>query len=207
MTEELRSDWPERQARDIGERVKTFREVSGMRVQSVADICTHELGYKLNRTSLNNLEAGLRKSVSVAEVAAIATAIGTSPLSLIVDPGSPDNVEIVGGTSVSSWQAWKWWIGDETFGIVDGQDNELAKGTARIVRDLRLIDSQLKLHQRQVERGMEEYSRESAMMILLAKNRLDDSGVKFDVPDSILELGRQRLREIEQRGMEGDTDV
>lgn len=206
MTEELRSDWPERQAKAIGERVRVLREASGMRVQSVADICTHELGYKLNRTSLNNLEAGLRKSVNVAEIAAIATAIGAAPLSLLMDLSSADEVEIVGGTKKSAWEAWQWWAGEHTVDIIDGQDNEQAKRTGEIVGLMRTIDESVRSYRKFSDQdgfaGAGERMRANSMNAVFAARTLKAvHGVEPRIPAEIRQEGERHIDGLRDIGL------
>ncbi|MGO3072435.1 MAG: hypothetical protein ACTIID_12875 [Brevibacterium linens] len=206
MTEEREADWPERQAKVIGERVKTLRESSGMRVQEVADICTNELGYRLNRTSLNNLEAGLRKSVNVAEIAAIATAIGAAPLSLLMDLSTANEVEIVGGTRLPAWEAWQWWGGEYAVDIIAGQDNEQAKRTGEIVGLMRTIDESVRSYRKFSDQdgfaGAAERMKANSMNAVFAAQTLEAvHGVVHRIPTEVKREGERHIDGLRDIGL------
>ncbi|MCQ9386798.1 helix-turn-helix domain-containing protein [Brevibacterium moorei] len=143
MTQDQGETWPERQAKQVGVRVKQLREQAGLTASQVADTCTKQLDYKLNRTALNNLEAGLRKSVTVAEIAAIATAIGAAPLSLLIDIAGERDVEFVGNNFAKPWDAWRWWVGEKELPVIPGQDNELATQSGQVATLMRELATQV----------------------------------------------------------------
>ena len=97
-----------RQAAAVGARVRRVRLAVGISVQSVADYCTNELGYKMLRTTLANLESGARKNITVAEVSVLAKALGVPPLSLLYPIDEPQEVEVLPGVMKTSWEAWRW---------------------------------------------------------------------------------------------------
>jgi transcriptional regulator with XRE-family HTH domain len=103
MTE---ATWQERMAARIGARVRQVRIDAGLGVQEVANHCTEALGFKMLRTTLANLEAGTRKSVSISELVVLAEALNISPLDLLYPITETEPVEYLPGDQVSPWEAW-----------------------------------------------------------------------------------------------------
>ncbi|MFC7402914.1 helix-turn-helix domain-containing protein [Citricoccus sp. GCM10030269] len=99
--------WQERLAAHVGSRVKALRNAQGKSAQDVADHCTNELGFKLLRTTLANLESGARKNVTLGEVVALAAALDVSPMVLMFPPESSETIEYLPGWSLSQWEAWQ----------------------------------------------------------------------------------------------------
>lgn len=108
MTEEVLNTWTNRQARSIGTRVRRVRIAAELSVQRVADICTNELGFKMLRTTLANLEAGTRQNVTVGELSAVATALGVAPIALLFPVDEQGQVEVLPGDYRDPWSAWLW---------------------------------------------------------------------------------------------------
>ncbi len=104
-------DWGERFTHTVVAGIKAYREQRGWKVQELADRCT-ELGYPMRRTTLSNLESGLRKSITLHEVLIIAVALGVPPVMLIF-PGLPtEPVEYRPGVTIESWPAARWFTGE-----------------------------------------------------------------------------------------------
>lgn len=78
------ADWADQITETIVKRVTACRESKSWTVQTLADRCT-ETGYSLNRTTLSNLENGLRKSITVTELVALARALQVYPEELAPD--------------------------------------------------------------------------------------------------------------------------
>lgn len=126
----------------IGYQVKSLREQSGFSAAEVANIATN-IGYHLQRTSLANLEAGRRKSISVAELSVLATILGTSPLALMF-PLAPEErasrYEFVPGQHGRSLEAWKWFTGEAPVQVFSGIDNSKAETNWRIFDRTRRLE-------------------------------------------------------------------
>lgn len=200
MTNEDTVPWSERQAKEIGARIKRLREQTGMSVAAVADIATYELGYKLNRTALNNLESGLRKSISVAEVAVIATAIGAAPLALVIDP-KDDDVEFVGNNHTTGWDAWRWFNGEKLIDVVEGQDNELASATGSYVQLRRELEDSIgllyEIRDRSTDTTPEDVTRQ-ALMVYYNWRTLENNGHEFTLPDDVHREAMRAARQLLQ---------
>ncbi len=66
---------------------------------------TDELGYRVSRTTISEIENSGRKSLSVAELVVLAEAVGVDPLSVLY-PGPPDQlVEYLPGEWVTTAEA------------------------------------------------------------------------------------------------------
>ncbi|ABK02742.1 hypothetical protein Arth_1348 [Arthrobacter sp. FB24] len=79
-----------------------------MSVQAVADTCTNEIGYKLLRTTLANLESGSRRNITIAEISAIAAALRVPPAALLFPVDEPGPVEVLPGDYRSPFAGWLW---------------------------------------------------------------------------------------------------
>lgn len=163
-----------------------------MTASSVAEISTYELGYRLNRTALNNLEAGLRKSVAVAEIQAIATAIGAAPLSLIIST-SECQESVVENKQVDGWTAWKWFTGEEQLEIVEGQDNALSKATGNFVRWKRALEESVEAFNTAREANDQKTAQEEALVAFISKQRLNDAGHEAELPEPVYAAGKAAL--------------
>lgn len=122
-------DWAERQARRIGRQVRSLREQAGLSATVVASIATN-LGYPMQRTALANLEAGRRKTISLAEISVFATILGTSPLALLFPLDSAlgdDSCEYFPGWHGRGLQAWGWFTGAKPINGPAGVDDSDAR--------------------------------------------------------------------------------
>ena len=81
-----------------------------MSAQDLADRCAL-LGMPIHRSVLANLENGRRPSVSVAELLVLATALEVPPILLALPLGHEDEIEILPGVAVNTWDAGRWWAG------------------------------------------------------------------------------------------------
>lgn len=100
------NDWQSRLAAHVGDRVRELRSAQRLSAQDVATICTERVGFKLLRTTLANLEAGTRKSVTLGEVIALAEALGTSPAVLLFPLTRNRPVEYLPNEMHPAWAAW-----------------------------------------------------------------------------------------------------
>ena len=70
------------------------------------------LGVSLKRAVIANLESGVRRTISVAEVLALAYVLGVPPLLLLVPVGEAGEVEILPGVDAEPWDAARWITGE-----------------------------------------------------------------------------------------------
>lgn len=111
MTETHEEDWQQQLATVVGRRVKSLRDDAGLSAQQVATRCTVELGFKMLRTTLANLEAGTRKNITVGEIIALAEVLGVPPLTLLFPLDSPAEVNYLPHAKVSPHKAWREFTG------------------------------------------------------------------------------------------------
>lgn len=69
------------------------------------------MGYPLPRSTIANIESGRKAAIAVQEIAVIARALGTSPISLLYDVESNELVEICPGLHRLPIEAVEWFSG------------------------------------------------------------------------------------------------
>lgn len=89
--------------------VRRYRAMRGMSAQQLADRCT-ELGVPIKRSVLANFESGRRPIVSVPELMVFAEALGVPPIRLLFPLGYQDEVEVLPGKSLDTWEALKSFV-------------------------------------------------------------------------------------------------
>ncbi len=103
--------WGERVTRAIAGQIRRWRHERGLSTERLADECAR-LGMPVPRSVLANLENGRRESVTVAELAVIAAALGVAPALLLFPIGLADSAEYLPGRSALPWDAARWWAGE-----------------------------------------------------------------------------------------------
>ncbi|ANO05331.1 MULTISPECIES: helix-turn-helix domain-containing protein [Mycobacteroides] len=102
-------DWQQRQTAQIGAAIKALR--GDRSAQWVSDM-TADLGQRVTRSIITDIEIGRRKYVAVHELSLIAAALGVSPSHLLTwDRLSDGDVAVLPGRSVTGYQAGQWWGG------------------------------------------------------------------------------------------------
>jgi len=97
------------------------------------------------------MREGLRQTVTVADVLVLARALGVPPLLLIFPLGSSEAVEVMPGQEIPTWQAAKWFMGDQPYPtraddrwVVAGDDwDDWDEGPAQLVVAHRGHDAEL----------------------------------------------------------------
>lgn len=103
--------WSEDQARAIGE---TIRALRGARSAQWLSDRTEELGNKVSRSTISEIETARRKTVTTAELIVLAAALKVPPL-LLLFPGLPTAaVEYLPGDEVATWRAHRRFAGTTT---------------------------------------------------------------------------------------------
>jgi len=95
-------DWSTEQAKVVGLEIKRLR--GGHSGQWLSDR-THELGYRVARTTISELENGKRKYISVAELVVLAQALDTAPVVLLYPPPYDEEVEYAPGVMMPRFDA------------------------------------------------------------------------------------------------------
>lgn len=89
--------WGEVMANRVGEMMKTRRENMGKSGQWVSDR-TAELGNRVSRSTISELETGRRKSITVEDLIVLADALEAPPLDLLYpDGGDYEEIEYLPG--------------------------------------------------------------------------------------------------------------
>ena len=104
----MAKDWAADQATRVGGELKRLR---GRRSGQWLSDRTVELGYRVPRTTISELENGKRKYVSTAELAILARALDTAPIALLYAPPYQDEIDLLPGQASTSWSAAKWFSG------------------------------------------------------------------------------------------------
>jgi hypothetical protein len=87
---------------------------------------TAELGMRIPRSVLANLESGRRNTVSAAEVLVLAAALDVSPALLMFPIGRLDLMEAMPDLPLPPWQAYTWFTGERELGFFTGAGARLA---------------------------------------------------------------------------------
>lgn len=104
----MSNDWAADQALQVGAELRRLR--AGRSGQWLADR-TAELGHRINRTTLSEVESGKRAYITTAEVAVLARALDTAPIGLVYPPPYDADVEVVPGWTMTKWHATQWFSG------------------------------------------------------------------------------------------------
>jgi hypothetical protein len=108
----LQVDWADDVTRRIALEVKRLR---GARSAQWLSDRTAELGHRVARSRISDLEVGRRTRVDVAELVVLARALEVSPTMLLLPLGRADVVEVLPGREVYTWEAVTWFAGVESF--------------------------------------------------------------------------------------------
>jgi len=98
--------WSERLTAAVVASITAHREAKGWKVQELADRCT-AVGYPMKRTTLSNLESGLRKSIALHELLVLAFTLDVPPAVLAVPLGKTDLFELLPGQHIPTPDAFR----------------------------------------------------------------------------------------------------
>lgn len=107
-------DWSARVTQVVGREIRRHRDERNMSAQQLSDACD-KLGVPIERSVISNLENKRRAIVSVPELLALARALGVPPLMLVFPVGREEEVEVLPGKHVPTWQAVMWFTGEAPF--------------------------------------------------------------------------------------------
>lgn len=108
-------DWRSRLAKSVAEEVRRLRLESGLSVQKVADLFEEEYGLPMKRSVLANFEGGRRPALSVAELVVLARILGVPPVQLLFPVGRQQESHALPGEPVDTWEALKWFTGEQAW--------------------------------------------------------------------------------------------
>lgn len=143
-------DWSARLVAVVAGEVRRYRNERGLSAQQLSDACSN-LGMPIPRSVLANLESGRRTTLTVPELLILAKALGVPPLLLVFPVGRRELTEALPGREVPTWEAARWFTGEEPFPtrhgdewLVSTQDHaDWAEGGAPLV-DMRFQEALFK---------------------------------------------------------------
>jgi transcriptional regulator with XRE-family HTH domain len=104
----MAKDWAADHAQRVGRELKRLR---GRRSGQWLSDRTSELGYRVPRTTISELENGKRKYVSTAELAILARALDTAPVALLYPAPYRGEIDVLPDQSSTAWSAAEWFSG------------------------------------------------------------------------------------------------
>jgi len=109
MKDQLKeAPWEEAFSSAIVSRIAEWKRRRGLSTAGLASRYSEIAGRRLNVTALNNILAGKRKSIGVAEVFLFARALDVSPMNLMLPVDSNTAEEVLPGWSLDAWTALCW---------------------------------------------------------------------------------------------------
>jgi transcriptional regulator with XRE-family HTH domain len=121
--------WEVEHARRIGTEVQRLRKAANQSAQWLSER-TEQLGLKMTRQAIADLENGRRRFVTTAELVILAVALDTPPVCLVYPGPYDSSLEIVPGQQGTEFDAAQWFSGIDlpTVPIDPAQDSALELG-------------------------------------------------------------------------------
>ena len=121
--------WEVEHTRRIGAEVQRLRKAAKQSAQWLSDR-TEQLGLKITRQAITDLENGRRRFVTTAELVILAVALDTPPVCLVYPGPYDSSLEIIPGRRGTEFDAAQWFSGIDlpTVPIVPAQDSALELG-------------------------------------------------------------------------------
>lgn len=107
------TDWPTSVARHLAAAVRRYRKLRKLSAQQLSERCG-ELGLEISRATLADLENGRRVTFTVPELLVLSRALDVAPVLLLFPLGIEGTAEIAPGLSLPTWDAVKWFSGEES---------------------------------------------------------------------------------------------
>jgi transcriptional regulator with XRE-family HTH domain len=125
-----RAEWSTRITRLTAIRIRVWRERRGLSAQQLSDKSA-ELGYRVPRSVIANLENERRHFIGLAEVLILAAALDVPPVLLITAVGEQDHIELLPGLETTAWRGRGWLLGARhlpysTFSLADWDESRRA---------------------------------------------------------------------------------
>lgn len=139
----MSESWVDEQTERIAAEIKRLR---GRRSRQWLADRISDLGHDVSPAVIADLETGMRKSITVAELLIIAAALGTPP-GLLLFPDYPDGyVEVLPDLDANSESAVEWLAGDGLYALETGTSTP----TSYVVNPHPLVEA---VRTRRAERG------------------------------------------------------
>ena len=125
----LVNTWEVDQAHRTGREVQRLRKAAGLTAQQLGERAG-ELGLKMTRQAISDLENGRRRYVTTAELVILAVALDTPPVCLVYPGPYERSIEIIPGREGAEFDAAQWFSGIALgeVPIVPTQDREIDLG-------------------------------------------------------------------------------
>jgi transcriptional regulator with XRE-family HTH domain len=117
--------WEAALTRSVGSRVAQFRKQRGLTAQQLSVQLRDRLGVDLKRTVIGNLESGYRRTITYAEILALAHVLNVPPLLLMVPVGT-DDFQPLPGVTEEPWESAMWITGEGLPPALDDPTPEMA---------------------------------------------------------------------------------
>lgn len=155
-------DWHEETTRRIATEIRRLR---GNRSAQWLSDETAELGFRVSRSTISDMEVGRRSRLELVELLALAYGLRVPPLSLIY-PDTPDTpVEYVPGITHDSWTAMKLFAGYEADPNIDNHGIELLRHHDELLDRVNHSRNELRRAQEEeVHEGMRRWSPDEQAM-------------------------------------------
>lgn len=126
----------------VADEVARRRRAAGLNRDQLAELCAKR-GHPLTAATIANIETGRRdadgkrrREVAVDELVVLADALDTVPALLVFPLGRETVTEYVGGASVPTWEALRWFGGYGDHPIVSvGKPREIDRAAVRLFSD------------------------------------------------------------------------
>ncbi|WP_158022595.1 helix-turn-helix domain-containing protein [Mycolicibacterium gilvum] len=173
--------WETEQAARIGAEVQRLRKGLKRSAQWLSER-TEELGLKMTRQAITDLENGRRRYVTTAELVILAVALDTAPVALVYPGPYRDRIDLVPGVERPKLVAAEWFSGNVDWRL---------EGSAG------LSDEELEASNRSEENTHQLYL-ERQLFDLLRNARLVRERGEFEKDRELIEYYDKRIREIQK---------
>jgi transcriptional regulator with XRE-family HTH domain len=180
----MSDSWPDEVTARMAAEIKRLRgERSG---QWLSDR-TAELGHRVSRSTISEIETGRRKSITITDLIILAVALHVPPIRLLY-PDLPDGMtEFVPGKEVTSIEAVQWFSGEVPYvrtlaeGEVEIKDVQEVRQGVRVLelaRERAALEGQIRLYSDMAERARKS---KNPAMADMAFERLETAQKRIEV--------------------------
>jgi hypothetical protein len=99
--------WEERLTKIVAQQIQNWRDVRGVTAVQLENL-TENLGHRVSKSVIANLENDRRESISLAEFLVISAALDIPPILLLAPVGKVSVMEILPGVDISPWEVRGW---------------------------------------------------------------------------------------------------
>lgn len=134
----------------VAEQIARQRKRAGLTHRDLAELCK-TLGWPaLTASAISNIETGRRdkegrrrREVTVDELTVIARALEMPPVLLLAPLGEEDQIEVVPGQKVATFQAYEWLTGQATWTGGHGGEQMWISGPSQLITTYREYEQAL----------------------------------------------------------------